>query len=381
MARLNLNNVLGKKQGYEKQFQNWVGQDNNMPYLDDLLTQMAALSEAVNENVKAEEYIKEAVLGIEILQQAAVMDKMLQVYRAGLTGNALQDSLVKIANSTVGFYKNYDAETDKDVFVALMPLFFEKCATCVPSEFRQQFAENGQSYERWANYVFRSAAADAGKIKMLSIASLSADSNRIVGDPAWQLYNAVNNYRKAAIQPSLSKYYNRMAYMNRLYTKGQMELDNTKPFYPDANLTLRLTYGKIDGINPDGPAGYSYQTNLDEAVAKHNPSVQEFNMPQKLRDLHATKNYGKWAVNGTVPVAFIASNHTSGGNSGSPVLNAKGELIGTNFDRIWEGTMSDLYFDPNLCRNISLDIRYTLFIIEKFGDAGWLLKEMKIVNK
>ncbi|MGN6477292.1 MAG: S46 family peptidase, partial [Flavipsychrobacter sp.] len=136
----------------------------------------------------------------------------------------------------------------------------------------------------------------------------------------------------------------------------------------------------IDGIDPDGPAGYSYQTTLDGVIANDNPEVDEFKAPQKLTELYNKKDYGRWAVNGTVPVAFIASNHTSGGNSGSPVLNAKGELIGTNFDRVWEGTMSDLYFDPNLCRNISLDIRYTLFIVEKFGNAGWLLKEMKIVN-
>lgn len=116
-------------------------------------------------------------------------------------------------------------------------------------------------------------------------------------------------------------------------------------------------------------------------MQKDNPEVEEFRVPQKLKDLHAAKDYGRWAVNGTVPLAFIAANHTSGGNSGSPVLNSKGQLIGTNFDRIREGTMSDLYFDPNLCRNISLDVRYTLFIVEKLGGAGWLLKEMNIVNK
>ena len=156
---------------------------------------------------------------------------------------------------------------------------------------------------------------------------------------------------------------------------------NVHAFYPDANLTLRLAYGKIHGIDPEGPAGYAFQTNVDEIIAKDRPDVDEFRVPEKLKDLVTAKNYGRWAVNGTVPVAFLADNHTTGGNSGSPVLNARGELIGTNFDRIWEGTMSDLYFDPNLCRNISVDIRYTLFIVEKFGGAGWLLKEMKLVNK
>jgi S1-C subfamily serine protease len=108
--------------------------------------------------------------------------------------------------------------------------------------------------------------------------------------------------------------------------------------------------------------------------------VEEFNIPQGLRNLYTSRNYGRWAVNGTVPVNFIASNHTSGGNSGSPVLNAKGELIGINFDRIWQGTMSDLYYEPSVNRNVVADIRYVLFIIEKYGNAGWLLNEMKLVK-
>jgi hypothetical protein len=167
---------------------------------------------------------------------------------------------------------------------------------------------------------------------------------------------------------------------------AQMRRDADKAFYPDANLTLRLTYGHVSGIDPDGPAGYSYQTNIDEIIAKDQPDVEEFRVPEKTKELFAKKDYGRWGIsNGstnprTLPVAFLADNHTSGGNSGSPVLNAKGELIGINFDRVWEGTMSDLYFDRSLCRNISVDVRYTLWVIEKFGGAGWLLKEMKLVK-
>jgi hypothetical protein len=162
--------------------------------------------------------------------------------------------------------------------------------------------------------------------------------------------------------------------------KAQMVRSKYEDLYPDANSTLRVAYGKVRGVAPDGVPLYTFQTNLDEAVLKHNPAVTEFNMPEKLRELQHSKDYGRWAVNGTVPIAFIADNHTSGGNSGSPVLNAKGELIGTNFDRIWEGTMSDFYFDDRWCRNISLDIRYTLFIVEKFGGAGWLLKELRFAK-
>ncbi len=375
---LRINDVPAKKQAYERKFQGWAAQDETMPYLDDLLAEIAAKAEAANGNIQTDEYIKEAVLGIELIQQAHVLNDMLLACRAGISGQALEDTLTKIAAGAKGFYKNYDAATDKKVFTVLMPLFFEKCTTSIPPDFAQQYAEHGRDFSTWANYVFRSGAADENKLNALAHTTNPSDSLIIVGDPAWQLYNAITTLRRQKILPGLAKYYEGIGTLNRLYMKGQMELDNTRSFYPDANLTLRLTYGKIDGIDPDGPAGYSYQTNLDGVIAKDNPDVEEFKAPEKLKDLYNAKDYGQWAVNNTVPVAFIASNHTSGGNSGSPVLNAKGELIGTNFDRIWEGTMSDLYFDPNLCRNISLDIRYTLFLIDKFGNAGWLLKEMNI---
>jgi hypothetical protein len=162
--------------------------------------------------------------------------------------------------------------------------------------------------------------------------------------------------------------------------KAQIAMNKNKTFYPDANLTLRVTYGQVKGLDPDGPPKYSFQTNLGEVVALDDSTSDIFMVPKKLKELYRKKDFGRWGVNGTVPVAFVASNHTSGGNSGSPVLNGKGELIGLNFDRAYEGTMSDYLFDPNRCRNISVDLRYILFIVEKFGDAGWLVDEMKIVK-
>lgn len=377
---LMINNVVQKKQDYEKAFQGWAVTDNTISYADNLLADIAVKSLAINDIMRTEEYIKEAVLGIELVQQASVLDRMLHIMRTGYNGRALNDTLQKIAKGTDGFYKNYDATTDKDVFIALMPLFMDKNAGYIPANFSKQYAEQGADYSKWASYVYSSMATGAEALKQFAASASAADSNKILADPAWQLYTAITQLRNKKLVPALAKYNDDMAYLNRLYLNSQMKLDGTKSFYPDANLTLRLTYGVVAGIDPDGPSGYSYQTNLNQAISKDNPEVEEFKVPQKLKDLHSSKNYGKWATDGNVPIAFIANNHTSGGNSGSPVLNAKGQLIGTNFDRIWEGTMSDLYFDPKLCRNISLDIRYTLFIIEKFGDAGWLLKEMNIVK-
>ncbi len=378
---LRLNNVMESKVNYELKFQGWASSDETMPFADDLLPHIGAISLAADDPIRADQYIREAVLAIEIIRQGRALNSMLNVLNSGLDENQIKDSLGKLANRWNGFYKNYDVATDKDVFQALMPLFFEKCNNYVPELYKDQFNRYGKDYSRWANYVFSSIITDQSKIKSLGTGSAEEAKKKILTDPAWQLYVAVSNVHKTQVQPTLSNYKDKMSYLNRLYMKAQMNYDKKNTNFPDANLTLRLAYGRVKGIDPDGSAGYSYQTNLDGAVKKHNPSVEEFDMPEKLREIHNNKDYGRWAVDGTVPIAFIATNHTTGGNSGSPVLNNKGQLIGLNFDRIWEGTMSDLYFDPNLCRNISVDIRYPLFIIDKFAGAGWLIDEMELASE
>jgi hypothetical protein len=159
-----------------------------------------------------------------------------------------------------------------------------------------------------------------------------------------------------------------------------MEMHPDKVFYPDANFTLRVSYGKVAGYTPSDAIDYLHLTTLEGIAEKAQMDVYDYEVPQKLLELYKTKDYGKWEENGTVPVAFIATNHTSGGNSGSPVINADGHLVGVNFDRVWEGTMSDIMFDPDMCRNISLDIRYALFIIDKYADAKHLIDEMTLIE-
>lgn len=435
---LRINDVSAKKAEYEQLFTAWTANDTKVPWADNVLPLIMANASLADSAIKTEEYIREAVYGIELIQQAATLDKMLQVLRSKMPEARKTDSVQKLQAAMTSFYKNYDIATDRRVFNVLMPLYFSKNAKHIPEEFRTALRNNGNDFSEWASYLYKvSMLAREDKLREFAANVTTADSIRIQSDPAWRLYHAMETHRTEVLAPIMKQYAASLAYYNRLYTRAQMQMpyDNmdddvakltkdemgnpiapdavNKPvvkqaappppadpnkiptrtgtgaaMYPDANLTLRLTYGKVDGIDPDGAAPYSFQTYLDEAIAKNNPDVEEFRVPKKLVELYDQKDFGRWAIphpadsaGKTVPIAFIASNHTSGGNSGSPVLNAKGELIGTNFDRIWEGTMSDLYFDPKLCRNITLDVRYTLFIIEKFGNAGWLLNEMKFAEK
>ncbi|WP_181358363.1 S46 family peptidase [Taibaiella chishuiensis] len=377
---LETNDVIAKKQSYEKSFQEAAGMSaDSSDKL--LLTRIQATVLGSDNALIASEYTRETVLGVEAIAQAAQLNKVLALYRSGPVTAAVQDSLSKIRTALETFYKDYDAATDQKVFDVLMPLYMQQGEQVVAPQMKSLMTNSGNNYASWSKNIYNHAYTASPELvfQLLDRAS-RADTTAIKADPAFQVYHAVTAFQNEKITPVLKKYTERIAPLNRLYMKRQMEyLNSGKAFYPDANQTLRLTYGKVQGIKLENSD--RFQTTLDDLIPRHNPAVEEFNIPQGLRNLYQARNYGRWAVNGTVPVNFTGSNHTSGGNSGSPVLNAKGQLIGINFDRIWQGTMSDIYYDPSLCRNVAVDIRYVLFIIEKFGNAGWLLNEMKLTAK
>jgi hypothetical protein len=204
---------------------------------------------------------------------------------------------------------------------------------------------------------------------------------KITSDPVYKLASGVYNHYFTRLQPELAILNAHTDSLQRIYMQGLMEFQPNRRFYPDANSTLRVTYGKVDDYFPRDAVHYRHYTTLEGIMEKEDPDIYDYVVEPKLKELFRNKDYGRYAApDGTMRIAFIASNHTTGGNSGSPVLDADGNLIGVNFDRNWEGTMSDLMYDPDQCRNISIDIRYCLFVIDKLAGAGHLVDEMTLVN-
>jgi hypothetical protein len=200
------------------------------------------------------------------------------------------------------------------------------------------------------------------------------DVEALMSDPAYELQDAFNVWYAETLAPVINDANTKIRLANRDYMKAQMEFEPDKVFYPDANLTLRVAYGHVEGYSPVDGMTYAPVSTLKGIIEKDDPNIFDYNIPQVLRDIYAEGGHDDQ------PVCFIATNHTSGGNSGSPVINADGNLIGINFDRVWEGTMSDIVFDPDVCRNISLDIRYLLFVVDKIGKASYLFDEMSFAD-
>lgn len=355
--------VLEKKLNFEKGFSNWA---QDKPEYSGLLNRFSQLYSELEPYAFANDYQTEAINANEIIHFAGKI----------LTAKMNKENVSGIVED---FYKDYYMPIDKRSFVALLneykkniPLDFQ------PEYFKSKLNELG-SVEKFTDFIFsNSILVNSGNGSLL--VSDSLDVNRLAKDPAVEMYIVFNENFISNIKPKYDDINRKLTLLYRTYMKAQMEFDKTKCFYPDANSTLRVAYGKVKGYKPADAICYKSYSTLDGIMEKDNPNIYDYDIPQKLRDIYKMKDYGKWETDGTVPVCFVATNHTSGGNSGSPVINAKGELIGLNFDRVWEGTMSDIAYDPQMCRNICLDIRYVLFVMDKLAGANHLIDEMRIVE-
>jgi len=281
-----------------------------------------------------------------------------------------------------GYFKDHDAEVDKGVFKALLPIYRSNVPKAswppILHEVDTKFKGNTDA---WVDDLYaRTIMTNASGLEKLLKGSSKKFAKAIRNDPGYLASRSFFKTFLEQVRPQHVALGDRIETAMRTYVKGMMEMEPQRTFWPDANSTLRLSYGEVEGSDPRDAVVYEPYSTLDGVVEKYLPGDAEFDVPQRLLDLHAAKDYGPYGVNGTMPVCFTSSLHTTGGNSGSPVLNGRGELIGLNFDRTWESTMSDIQFDPDKCRNICVDARYVLFVVDKFAGAKHLVEEMKLVR-
>ncbi len=244
-------------------------------------------------------------------------------------------------------------------------------------------AKYGKDWDRYASETFaKSVFTDEARLNAFLDKFGKKGPKVIQNDPIYQLQKSVGAAWTAKALASGQEVNAKMQDQMRIYVKGLMTVFNDKKYWPDANSTLRVTYGKVEGSEPADGTIYKPYTTMDGVLAKYVKDDPEFDIPQRLIDLAKARDFGQYAdANGDLVVCFTGSNQTTGGNSGSPAIDGSGNLIGLNFDRSWESTMSDVMYDPERCRNIMVDIRYVLFIVDKYAGATNLINEMKLVRE
>ena len=322
------NDIVSKKREFEAAFSKWA---EGTEY-EGLTDKFESLYAELEPYAFAKDIYQETAYAVEIAQFAGRSSSMDEARKAEYSET---------------FYKDYYQPIDKESFIAIMAEFDKYVSDELKPEYFKSKIQQFSSFEAWAEEIFGDSLA-----------------------PAEEFYKEFYKWYTSDIAPVVSDINKKITALYKDYMRARMEFEKDRAFYPDANLTLRIAYGHVEGYAPADGIYYYPVSTLKGVMEKDNPDIFDYNIPQVLRDVYARGDCED------TPVCFLATNHTTGGNSGSPVLNADGDLIGLNFDRVWEGTMSDLAFDPEICRNISLDIRYLLFITEKIGGAYHLLDEM-----
>ena len=375
---------IEKKRAFEEAYNDWCMKERRRMKYMHALRDLTPAYEEYEKYRMATTYLTEAGFNIELFNFASVFEPL-----TGVDKNTPKEEIDEIINelksTSKGFYKDYYMPIDKEVAVTMLKAY----RAAQPEDFRPGILnEIDKKYkgnvEAYVDYVFnKSVLTSEENVNKLLDEFKPSKAKEIAKDPAFIAYKSMITFYLTEVMPKSSECNNRINNLRRVYMEGQMlmipEVYPEKRLYPDANFTLRVTYGKVGGFKPKDAVTYRHFTTLDGIMQKENPNIYDYVVTDRLHELYDAKDFGRYAdKDGSMHVAFIAGNHTTGGNSGSPILNAEGKLLGLNFDRTWEGTMSDLIYDPSICKNISVDIRYVLFLIDKYAGCTRLIDEMTI---
>ena len=376
--------VVEKKIAEEQEFMKWVNASpERQKQYGSLLSDMKKVYVDYKKQVKSFTFLSETFIGVELNRFLCTQVHWFASCCPSdvWTDEQFEKGKTELAEKARSFFSNYNVDIDSECFVELMYYYFsEQDPELIPEGLRKYINMPKSEWQAFldrekkkAPYLF-----DGEKMQERIQKAKRKDWVKFLDDELYQLvmtaYKAYaqSYYAMDDTEKQLDLYY-------RTYVKALMEKDTDKTFYPDANLTMRVTYGNVKGFEPNDGVRYTHYTTLAGVIAKDNPDIFDYKVDPKLKELFAKHDFGPYAnEKGELPVCFIASNHTTGGNSGSPVIDADGNLIGINFDRVWQGTMSDINYDVNRCRNISLDVRYFLFIVDKFAGAQNIIDELDI---
>lgn len=374
--------TVDKKAKFEKEFVEWAKADESRNELyGSLISEFEKNYNELTPLQEANTYLQEAGYGIEIVKFADRFQSLLKE-DPNKDEKAKAKQIKSLIASTEGFFKDYYQPIDEEVFVALLKRYHTEVAPhFLPEFFNLINTKYKGDYKKYADYIFKKSIFTSKEKVLKVLNNKKANYKAFEKDPVMKMAIALKQLENVKIKPSLNKINANIQKLQRTYMKAQMEIKPNHRFYPDANSTIRIHYGQVKAFVPMDAVSYKHFTTLEGIIEKENPDIYDYVVADRLKQLYDTKDYGIYAAkDGKIHVCFIAANHTSGGNSGSPILNADGHLLGLNFDRNWEGTMSDLSYDPSICRNISVDVRYVLFIIDKFAGAGHLVDEMTLVQ-
>ena len=374
---LKKSNAVQIKRDFEKDFMTKVTNAGKQAEYGNVLSEFEANYKAIAPYALSRDYFIEVVMrNTELLSFGYRLYQLETIYTTR-GEKAFNDRKANLIEGFDELYKDFNANVDEKVMEQLLEIY----ATKSPKEFLPQEFVN-QDLKAKTDEIFKTSKLTNynGLKELLSgdaktvLESMNKDSGFVFVKMLAEAYtkNVVPKYEELNLKNTA---------LQRTYMKGILELSPKEArIFPDANSTLRVTYGKVKGYAPSDAVYYSPVTYLEGVMEKYIPGDYEFDVSPKLIELYAKKDYGPYAENGKLPVNFIGTNHTTGGNSGSPAIDAYGNLIGLNFDRVWEGTMSDVYYDPAICRNIMVDVRYILFVIDKYAGAKYLVDEMKVVQ-
>jgi hypothetical protein len=375
---LKRNHVKEKKQEIETAFTAWCSKDpvRQKKYghvLDDLKQAYAALAKVSVPMF----YSNAGASGLDIIQTAGRASAIEEAYQK--KDKAALSKAIEAFKSTVpAMFKDKDQAIEKKKLAEILKLYFQNVSAAEqPSVFAEIRKEFGTDYKAYAENVYTTSIFATAE----SLNKFLAKPNRktLEKDPAWKLSKSVGE-TAAKYMNAMTALRNNVASGNRMFVAGLREMDPDKKYYPDANSTMRLSYGKVLDYYPADAVHYDYYTTLYGVMQKEDPENEEFIVEKKLKDLYQLKDYGKYGQNGEMMVCFLTTNDITGGNSGSPVINADGQLIGLAFDGNWEAMSGDISFEPDLQRTINVDIRYVLFIIDKFAGATNLINELTLVQ-